>query len=264
MPASPTITLATIDLSFHHAAAGVVRAVLERHGVAVTERRAAHEAAFAMLADDSADLLCSAWLPGSHGRYFDPLAAGFEKLAVLYTPYALWGVPAYVPVDELASVADLAKPAVRRRMTPLIQGIGPGAGISRFSREIIDHYGLAALGYCFENGTLADCVAAFERAMAARAWAAVPLWRPQFLFARHEIRELAEPNGLLRGTDQATLLIRRSRLDDLPPAAIAELRALSLGNAAVTRLDLAVHQGRDALEAGRAWLAGAQADGASR
>jgi hypothetical protein len=37
--AHPVVHLATIDLSFHHAAAGVVMAVLNRHGVTVEEVR---------------------------------------------------------------------------------------------------------------------------------------------------------------------------------------------------------------------------------
>jgi glycine betaine/proline transport system substrate-binding protein len=251
-----TLVLATVDLSFHHAAAGVVQAILEKHGVSVVELRAPHEEAFKLLEDGKADMLCSAWLPGSHEVYFAPVAKDFEKLTVLYNPYALWGVPDFIPPEQVSTVADLTRPEIVRRMNKVIQGINPGAGISRFSVEILEHYGLTGLGYSFENGSLDACVGAFERAVQNGDWAVVPLWQPQYLFASYKIRELSEPNGLLRGKDEATLVLRKSRLPDLPSGAIEELRATSLGNAEATRLDYLVSRGNmSALEAGRNYLA---------
>ncbi|POZ61457.1 glycine betaine ABC transporter substrate-binding protein [Chromobacterium alticapitis] len=240
------LTLITIDLSFHAASAGVVMAALEKHGVSASEWRVPHERAFELLASGQGDLLCSAWLPGSHGAYLAPFEHEVEKLAALYTPYALWGVPDYAPADAVATLADLAKPEVAARMVKTIQGINPGAGISRFSLEIMARYRLDQAGYRFRHGTLDDCAAAFEQAVARRDWAVVPLWQPQFLHWTHRIRELADPDGLLRGRDEATLLIRKDALARLPPAAAAELRALRLGNQAMTYLDhLVARQGLD-------------------
>lgn len=251
----PIVKLATIDLSFHHAAAGIVQAVMARHGIRVEEIRRPHEAAFALLKSGEADMLCSAWLPGSHGVYFDAIADEFDPLCVLYTPYALWGVPDYVPADAVSSVADLKRPDVAARMTKRIQGIGPGAGISRFSREIVDAYALEQYGYRFENGTLEQCVAAFEEAVRERRWCVVPLWQPQYLHWQHAIRELHEPTGLLRGTDAATLVLRKSTRDTLPSAAIAALRELAPGNGEITRLDhLISREGWAPEEAGERYL----------
>ncbi|MEN3811723.1 glycine betaine ABC transporter substrate-binding protein [Chromobacterium piscinae] len=249
------LTLITIDLSFHAASAAAVAAVLERHGVAVEERRAPHERAFELLAAGQGDMLCSAWLPGSHGAYLAPIENQIEKLAALYSPYALWGVPDYVPAEAVAEIADLKKPEVSARMIKKIQGINPGAGISRFSREIISRYRLGEDGYHFENGSLEDCVSAFEQAVARRDWTVVPLWQPQFLHWRHRIRELADPENLMRGQDQATLLIRKAALARLPPAAVDDLRALRLGNRTVAWLDhLISREGMVPAAAARQWL----------
>ncbi|AXE36537.1 glycine betaine ABC transporter substrate-binding protein [Chromobacterium phragmitis] len=252
---APHITLVTIDLSFHAASAAVIAAVLEKHGVAVSQWRAPHERAFELLASGQGDMLCSAWLPGSHGRYLAPIEDEIEKMSALYAPYALWGVPDYVPADAAAEIADLAKPDVAARMVKTIQGINPGAGISRFSLEIMDRYRLHEAGYRFLHGALDDCVAAFEQAVARRDWAVVPLWQPQYLHWRHRIRELADPDGLLRGRDEATLIVRKDALRRLSAAAIADLRALRLGNQAMTRLDhLICKQGLSPDEAARQWL----------
>jgi glycine betaine/proline transport system substrate-binding protein len=152
-------------------------------------------------------------------------------------------------------VADLRRPGVAAQMNKRIQGIGPGAGISRFSREIARAYELDQLGYEFHNGSLQECVAAYEAAVARKEWVVVPLWRPQFLHKSHSIRELEEPRGLLRGNDQATLLLRKDASALVPPSALAILETLALGNDAVAALDHAVSVEKVApLEAARRWL----------
>jgi len=237
------ITLMTIDLSFHRAASGVVRRILNAHGVTVNEIYAPHEKAFEMLRDGKADMLSSAWLPSSHSVYLAPFEQAVEKITVLYRPYALWGVPDYVPESAVNSISDLTRPDVAARMTKRIQGINAGAGISRFSREIIAQYGLSDAGYYFENGTLDDCVGAFEAAVNERRWVVVPLWSPQYLHEQYSIRELKDPKGLLGGTDDATLIVRKEALGALPTAALTELRQLTLGNAETSRLDFMLSRG---------------------
>jgi glycine betaine/proline transport system substrate-binding protein len=52
-------------------------------------------------------------------------------------------------------------------MAKTIQGINPGAGISRFSQEMIVAYGLDKEGYSFRPGTQQECFSAFEDAFKA-------------------------------------------------------------------------------------------------
>jgi glycine betaine/proline transport system substrate-binding protein len=231
------IRVGHIDLSFHDASAHAVEAVLARHGHAVSRSAAPHEAMFARMARGEIDVLVSAWLPASHGRYLAPFEHAVRKVTVLYTPYCIWGVSEYVPETEVAGVADLLRPVARARMERLIQGINPGAGISRFSQAIVERYGLAEAGYHFRTGTEAQCFGRFEQAMAERRWIVVPLWHPQALHHRYRIRALAEPHGLLGGTDAATLIVRKDAEPVIGEAAMAALAGLSLGNARVSELD---------------------------
>jgi len=250
------LVVGQIALSFHIASAAIVHQVLARDGVDYSVTEAPHEKIYEMLGTGEVDMVVSAWLPGSHGAFIQPYEHDLLKLGVLYEPYTLWGVPDYVPESELAAVSDLLKPEVAAKMTKLIQGIGPGAGISRFSREIIARYGLDAAGYEFRNGTLADCVGAFEQAVAQKRWVIVPIWHPQFLHNAHRIRAVVEPHGLLRGKDEATLVIRKSVADLLPARTLMTLRHMALGNAAVTELDFMVSRDKlDPEEAARRWMA---------
>nr|AYM53676.1 substrate-binding transporter protein [Cystobacter fuscus] len=251
----PTLTLGQIDLSFHAAAAAVVARILTDHGHPVEFNTALHEEMFARMQRKEVDLLSSAWLPGSHGAYLAPFENEVEKLSVLYNPYAFWGVPDYVPEDAVSAVADLLKPDVTERMTKVIQGIGPGAGISRFSVEIMQAYGLGSAGYEFRNGTQQDCEDAFTRAVEEKRWVVVPLWHPQHLHHRYRIRELAEPKGLLRGKDEATLILRKEQLSKIEPEALRMLRRMHLGNVEVTYLDYLINvEKKSPAEAAARWF----------
>jgi glycine betaine/proline transport system substrate-binding protein len=250
------IRLGHIDLSFHAASAAVVQRTIERHGYSVVSATAPHEAMFKRYGAGDIDLLVSAWLPASHGGYLASYANRTRTLGVLYQPYCIWGVPDYVPVGEVNSVTDLKRPEVSTRMSPLIQGINPGAGISRFSREIISQYALDAVGYYFANGSEAQCFDRFENAVARNEWIVVPLWHPQFLHHRYTIRPLDEPLGLLGGQDDATLIIHQETALQLSSDLLDELEQLSLGNAAVSMLDhWIVREELTPLAAADRWLA---------
>lgn len=231
------IRVGHIDLSFHDAAAWEVERILAEHGHAIERSAAPHEEMFARLRRGDIDVLVAAWLPHSHGQYLAPFAREVSMITVLYEPYCIWGVPDYVPMDYVAEIGDLRKPVALQQMERLIQGINPGAGISRFSARAVEEYGLAEHGYEFRAGTEEQCFGRFIRAVAEQRWVVVPLWHPQWLHHRYRIRELGDPKGVLGGRDQATLVVRKDAEERIGLAALDELRRLHLGNATVSELD---------------------------
>ncbi len=251
------VRLGVTDLSFHRATAAVIVQVLQRMGFALERSYALHEANFEQLRAGSIDMIASAWIPSSHGLYKARVEeqVATRELGLHYEPYALWGVPDYIPESEVSSVEDLLKPQVVARMHPLIQGIGPGAGITRFSLRMMDDYGLTSAGYHFRTGTQEECVEAFESLVQAGGWGVVPLWHPQFLHFRHLIRDLKDPKGLLGSVDRAVLLARADRLGHLSAAQIQVLDNIRLSNAIVAELDYAINrEGRSADQAAIRWL----------
>ncbi len=226
-----------IDLSFHDAAAREVEAILRRHGHTIERSAAPHEKMFEKIGRNEVDILCSAWLPASHDIYLKPIEDQVRKITVLYEPYCIWGVPDYVCEADVGSVPDLLSEPALSKMERLIQGINPGAGISRFSKEIVKQYGLDTVGYHFETGSEADCFDRFEDAYREKRWVVIPLWHPQYLHHRYSIRGLFEPKGLLGGPDQATLIVRRDAEARIGEKALSELSGLHLGNAKVSELD---------------------------
>ncbi|MEW1616542.1 MULTISPECIES: glycine betaine ABC transporter substrate-binding protein [unclassified Streptomyces] len=237
----PLLTLGNVALSFHRATAAVVRRVLEGAGHEVLVVEAPHEELFARQAAGGIDVLVSAWLPASHGAYLARYDRDVEVLEPHYTPYCLWAVPPYVPSEAVAGVADLTRPDVAARMTPVIDGINPGAGISRFSAHMITEYGLDAAGYTFRPGTEQSFISRVERGIAAGEWFVIPIWRPQYLNLTHRLRPLTEPRGLLGGTDAASPVVTRAAWKTMAPAAREELGTLRLGNDAVETIDVLIN-----------------------
>jgi glycine betaine/proline transport system substrate-binding protein len=249
------IRLGHIDLSFHAASAAVVQVILEDAGHQVIVSASPHERMFGRFGSDEVDLLVSAWLPASHQAFLTPHAKQTRKLGILYQPYCIWGVPDYVPEEAVSEVADLLRPEVLTRMRRSIEGIHPGAGISRFSASMISAYRLGDAGYWFQSGSEEECFGGFEKAVAEKRWVVVPLWHPQYLHYTHRIRALREPLGLLGGQDEATLIIREAATALLSSETLGKLRRLSLGNDVVTMLDHRVRkEGIAAVDAARTWL----------
>lgn len=230
-----TIRIVQISLSFHRASAVFVSAILERFGYAVLVLEASHEEAFQMLANGDADMLVSAWLPGSHQKYLDGSESEVIKLGMIYEPYCIWAIPDYAP-KAIQAVSDL-KRAIAGRMERIIFTINPGAGISRFSREVMEQYNLKNEQYELRNSSEKKFLNHVEKGLLAKKLFVIPFWHPQALHDQYLFRELAEPLNLLRSKDEATLLIRKDLYNEIPEQLITALNNIYLGNAKVSALD---------------------------
>jgi glycine betaine/proline transport system substrate-binding protein len=254
---SNVIKLGVTDLSFHHMTAALVTQVLQDMGFTVQREYAPHQENFIHLKQGEVDLLSSAWLPSSHGMYKADVeeVISVTELGLHYQPYALWGVPDYVPAYAVNEVSDLLKPDVTASMNMHIQGINPGAGITRFSIQMMKEYGLSDAGYTFSPGTEKACFDAFERAVSNKEWVVVPLWKPQFLHHKYTIRELVEPKGLFGIVDRAVLLIRDDKKALFTPAQLARLDELRFSNEIIAQLDYQVsREGNDIDNVANIWL----------
>ncbi|MGD1334682.1 glycine betaine ABC transporter substrate-binding protein [Vibrio harveyi] len=254
---SKAIKLGVTNLSFHRVTASLVSHILNDMGFKVERIYSPHEENFSKLKSGEIDMLSSAWLPSSHGIY----KASVEEvhplleLGLHYEPYALWGVPDYVPEALVSEVSDLTKPEVVAKMKSDIQGINPGAGITRFSIKMMDEYALTQAGYHFHTGTEEDCFTAFEKAVENKQWVIVPLWKPQFLHYKYAIREIAEPKGLLGIVDKAVLLLRQDKSDKFTQDELNRLDTLRFSNDIIAELDYKIcREGRDLDTVTREWL----------
>jgi len=236
-----TIKIGQIALSFHRASAQYVANVLIERGYKVGIQEATHETAFNMLQNGEIDILVSAWLPHSHGKYLDPFIDDVIQSGIIYNPYCIWGLPDYVESSFISNVEDLKKADVLQVIDKQIFCINPGAGISRFSQEILEKYQLNKLGYTITNLPEDDYFAYIEKSISQKKVFVIPFWQPQFLHYKHHLRELSEPYGLLRSEDKATLLIRKDAVSKLDAETLEILKNNHIGNKRISALDYLLH-----------------------
>jgi glycine betaine/proline transport system substrate-binding protein len=160
------------------------------------------------------DLMMMAWLPVTHRNYWDKVSDRVIDLGPLYSGWLGWAVPSYVPEAQVASIADLRRPEVRKRLEGRIQGIDPGSGLMQASQRALDTYDL---DYRLVSASSAAMTAALDRAVRNQRWIVVTAWNPHWVFAEYDLRTLADPEGVLGGNELVHALARPGFLDDFSP-----------------------------------------------
>jgi glycine betaine/proline transport system substrate-binding protein len=250
------VVLGQVSLSFYAVTGAVVHEVLERLGHRVEVREGPHEQMFPLLGEGAIDLMAAAWLPEGHGAYWARYGTHAQEVAQLYQGARFfWAVPSYVPETEIRSISDLAKPEVVERMTKLIQGIGTGATITKFSEKAVEEYGLGQYGYTFRPGTQNDWTGAYNAAVAEQRWIVFPTWAPQYLNRDGELRPLEDPRQVFGGINHGSLVAPRNRLQALPQTTRTVLSRIELGLDGVTQMDWLVNvEKQTPREAARTWM----------
>lgn len=250
------VTLGQVSLSFYAVTGALVQEILERLGHRVEVRQGLHEEIFPLLGAAAVDVMAAAWLPEGHAAYWRRYGAQATEVATLYEGARFfWAVPRYVPRDEVASIADLARPSVAGRMTRLIQSVGSGATITTVSLQAVAEYGLAPWGYRVRPGTPAEWTAAYAAAVGERRWVVFPTWTPQFLNRGGDLRPLDDPRGVLGGLNRGVLVAPRTRFQTLPERTRLALSRIAPGLDGVTEMDWAVNVDKQTpRDAARAWI----------
>lgn len=132
------------------------------------------------------DATLSAWLPVTHGAYWDQFKTKVVDLGVNY-PGAKIGliVPTYV---KAKSIADLE--AEKADFGGRIVGIDAGAGVMRKTDDAIKAYGLS---YTLMASSGSAMTAELARAENAKKPIIVTGWVPHWMFAKWDLRFLDDP-----------------------------------------------------------------------
>lgn len=178
------------------------------------------------------DAMMMAWLPETHADYYKRIEDKVENLGPLYEGAKLgWIVPTYIPESEISSIEDLKKPEVREKLKGGIQGIDPGAGLTRLSQEAIEKYGL---DYKLNISSEAAMLTTVDRATRSDGWFVATSWSPHWMFGKYELRYIDDPRGALGGAEHIDAIARKGLKEDNPKVAalltnmsipIAELEA---------------------------------------
>ena len=168
--------------------------ILEEKGyeVSVTELDAAP--VFQGLEDGDVDLFLDTWLPSTHGEYWSEHGDELEDLGTWYDNAVLTlTVPGYM--EGLDEIGDL--PAYADELGNRIVGIDPGAGLTaQTENTAMPGYGLDEQ-FDLVTSSDAEMQAELGSAVAEEEPIVVTLWRPHQAYAQHDLKDLADPRGLM-------------------------------------------------------------------
>jgi len=166
------------------------------------------------VANGDLDVMLMGWSPVTHANYWAKVRDRVVNLGPLYMGRLGWLVPDYVPAEEVASLPDLARPEVARRMDYRIPGIDPGSGLMQASERAMEAHGLTQ--YRLIAATGAAMAGVLDRAIRREQWTVVTAWQPHWIFARYELRFLEDPAGILGGEERVHAIAREGFQDAFP------------------------------------------------
>ena len=245
--ADKSIRLVYVEWASCSAATHVVQSVLEQKGYDVQTISVSGAAMYTALAQGDADATVCAWLPTTHGNYFERTKDNLDDLGpnMIGTKIGL-AVPSYVDInsiDELAANAD--------KFEGRIIGIDPGAGVMDLTHKVIEDYELPMQ---LVDGSDATMTAALKDAIDNNEWVAVTAWTPHWKWARWDMKYLEDPKGTY-GEDENINTIARKGLKDDQPEAWAVLDAYTRTAADTEEvMNLDQEEGSDPLENARTWI----------
>lgn len=185
------------------------------------------------------DAMMMAWLPETHADYYKRIEDKVENLGPLYEGAKLgWIVPTYIPESEISSIEDLKKPEVREKLKGEIQGIDPGAGLTRLSQEAIEKYGL---DYKLNISSEAAMLTTVDRATRTDGWFVATSWSPHWMFGKYKLRYIEDPQGALGGAEHIDAIARKGLKEDNPEV-VALLTNMSIP---IAELEAAMYEAQE-------------------
>lgn len=164
------------------------------------------------------DAMMMAWLPQTHADYYEKVKDKVETLGTVYNGAKLgWVVPAYIPESEIASIEDLKKPEVQKKLSGIVQGIDPGAGLTRLSEKAVKDYGLD--DYKLQISSEAGMLTSVDRAMRSEKWFVATSWSPHWMFGKYKLRYLTDPKKSLGEAEHVDVLARKDFKTENPKVA---------------------------------------------
>jgi len=206
-----TAEIVYVEWSCATASANVVKAVLEtKMGYDVELTPVSAAAMWQALATGDVDACTTAWLPTTHGHYYDKVKNKVENLGhnLVGTRIGLV-VPAYVTID---SIEDLDANA--DKFDGQITGIDPGAGIMSKTEAAIKAYKMKKMELMEGSGAMMTMVLSDK--IKNKEWVVVTGWTPHWKFGRWDLKYLDDPLGIYGGDEYIDTIVRKGLKKDKP------------------------------------------------
>ncbi|GFR37107.1 hypothetical protein PRECH8_04030 [Insulibacter thermoxylanivorax] len=243
------ITLVYVAWDSEIASTNVVKTVLEeRLGYKVNILQVDNGPMWQGVAAGSADAMVAAWLPGTHGNYYEELKDDFVDLGPNLEGAAIGlVVPSYVDVN---SIEELADPDVAAQFNGEIIGIESGAGVMLTTEKAIEEYGL-------DLNLVASSSAAMAQVLQEDYEAGKPIvvtgWTPHWMFAAMDLKYLEDPKKVYGDAENIHTIVRHGLQEDMPDA-YAFLDKFYWTPEDMAEVMIQIADGADPAEAAKAWV----------
>lgn len=182
------------------AASHLWKQLLEQRGYTVNLQELDIASTFTGVANGQVDLYLDAWLPTTHGVYWDRYKDQLEVVSTWQQGRNTLVVPNYVGVNTIAELKGRAAEFDGR-----IVGIEAGAGEMKAMREkIIPGYGLT--DYNLVEGSSPAMLATLDSAIKQQQPVVVTLWQPHWAFSRYDLKVLEDTQGVWGQPDDMQII----------------------------------------------------------
>lgn len=207
--AGKEVRLAYVEWADAVVATDILKQVLEEKGYQVKTIPLAAAAMWQAVANGDADASVAAWLPVTQAAYYEKLKNRLDLIGPNVTGAKIgWAVPASSPLN---SIEDLKTKAAD--VDGKVIGIDPGAGLMKSSEAAIKAYGLPVK---LVDGSDATMTSALKDAIRRKQDIVVTAWTPHWMFARYELKYLADPKKVFGEDESVNTLARKGLKDDMP------------------------------------------------
>ncbi len=225
--APKTVRLSYVEWSETVAATNMVKTVIqEKLKLACEIVPMTADQMWEAVAVGKVDGMVAAWLPTTHGNYYEMYKDQIEDLGpnLVGTQIGLVVPDITVgrqtagsgqrnePYIKANSIEDLKKYAdeFNRR----IIGIDPESGIMQKTREAMREYGL--YNYELIKGSEVSMTAELSDAIRKQRWIVVTGWVPHWKFGRWKLKFLEDPKNVYGGKEEIHTIVRTGLKDDMP------------------------------------------------
>ena len=204
-----TVSLGYVEWDSEVASTNVVKTVLEDEGYDVELISLGAAVMFTGMGEGDFDGMVAAWLPTTHGEYFDAIKDNVEDLGPNLEGTAIGlVVPDYVDIDSIEELNENADKFDNR-----IIGIEPGAGLMVATEEVIEEY---ELELDLIDGTGATMAASLKDAIDNEEWVVVTGWTPHWKFSRWDLKYLDDSKLIYGEAEEINTIVRPDLKDDMP------------------------------------------------
>ncbi|NIR94921.1 MAG: glycine betaine ABC transporter substrate-binding protein [Gammaproteobacteria bacterium] len=222
-----TVHLAYVEWSSEIASTNLVKAIIEEK-LNYRCRLLALSAGemWQAVATGEVDAMVSAWLPETHAHFYSQVKDSVVNLGPnlegtkigLVVPNVTSGrLTAGTgirnrPYMNIESIPELKKH--HEKLNNRIIGIDPEAGIMRKTRLAMQAYDLDK--FRLIEGSEVSMIAELSSAIRHQKWIVVTGWLPHWMFARWELKFLADPQDIYGSGGHISTIVRKGLQEDMP------------------------------------------------